>query len=129
MATFVSKQLSVKAGLYEYTVTGTIALPSDYLEMVFDKQVHISQIYWKWTISAWWRLWIVDSQGLMVLLEEVASPSSYQNEYVMNWLPSSSPKPPRYFDVPVGGRLRLEVHPTDSSGGGVSVLSCVADSF
>lgn len=126
MAIFVSKQMVVKPGVWEYTATGTLAEPKDYVEMCFNRQVRIVQVYWKWAIQAYWRLWLVDSQGLMQLIHE--ENGSYATEYVMNHIPSSGAKAPRYFDVPAGGKLRLDVHPDDVSGGGITVLSCVAES-
>lgn len=124
--TLVSKQMVIKPGLWEYTASGTIALPRDYVEMCFNRQVRISQIYWKWTIPAYWQLWLVDSEGMMQLIDEDGS--SYGTEYVLNYIPSSGSLPPRYFDVPAGGKLRLEVRYNDTSGGGATILSCIAES-
>jgi hypothetical protein len=122
---FISKNVTVKSGLREYTASGTIANPKDYVEMVFTRAVRINQICWKWALEAYWQVWIIDSQGLAQLVDEQAS--TYKTEYVMNSFDSSIA--PRYFDVPVGGKLRVEVRYNDISGGGDTILSCVAESL
>ena len=118
MPSSLSKHVHVRQGLHEYTATASLASSGTYLEVEFSQAVQLCQVAWEaGETHTGFRLWLIDSMGLMQnLLDSAGSP------YAMNI--ATGGEPPRQFDLPAGGKLRLEL--VSTSGDGMIFLSCLA---
>ena len=121
MATSLSKRVSVLSGLHEYTATASFSQAGDFVEMEFSHAVQLCQIAWtSRPVSSLFRLWLIDSTGRLELLASMYGTTTY----AMNIATGSLS--PRQFDLPEGGKLRLELY-IGSFSSNMILLSCLAE--